>query len=77
MNWWRNTSVKFKFLIGMFLIFSLTIINALLFVQTFQSVTDNADQLLNGGEFDKTILERLQKNKKGETQNEMVLQSED
>ena len=58
MNLWRNTSVKFKFLIGMILIFSLTIINALLFVQTLQSVSNDADNLLAGSNFDKVILER-------------------
>ena len=58
MNWWRNTSVKIKFLIGMVLIFSLTIINALLFVQTLHNVNNDADQLLEGSNFDKIILER-------------------
>ena len=58
MSCWKNISVKFKFLLGMFLIFTLTVINALLFVQSSKSIGSDAEKMIAATDFDKVILQR-------------------
>ncbi|MBQ4132844.1 MAG: CZB domain-containing protein [Desulfovibrionaceae bacterium] len=58
MQWWRNLSVRAKFLAGIILIFSITLISTFGFVTTIQSIIESENRLSEGEQFNKEILTR-------------------
>ena len=58
MRWWKNLSVKVKFLFGIGCVLLLTIVNAVLSIYSLDTIEDDIGKLIAGVSLRRAVLER-------------------